>query len=103
MVVSQCEDPTPAPPLSRAAPFSMVPVTLNPRAQALVASRIENSTSKAYAGAWKRYERWCTENGNLRPILDNKLEMAIQLCNFVADEQFALDLVGTTPRFPSPV
>lgn len=72
-------------------PYPFLPVGLNDRAKALIGERIEAGTASKYAGAWRRYTEWCTRQG-LPPIRPVREDQAIQLANFIADEQADLAL-----------
>lgn len=85
--------PTAKPRIARE-PYPLVPATLNAKARALIGDRIEAATATKYEGAWRKYLAWCTKEG-MPSLREDKAEMAIQLCNFIADEQDNLNL-GTS-------
>ena len=72
-------------------PYSLLPPALSDRAQALIAGRLEKGTVSAYQRVWDRYVLWCTGHG-LDPATRDRIALAVQTANFVADEQADRDL-----------
>ena len=76
-------EPTPA--------FSELPPELSERAQRLIAGRLEPQTAKSYKRVWERYVRWCQKSG-CQPMVTDRLRLAVQTANFVADEHIELGI-----------
>lgn len=68
-----------------------LPLGLSEHAQKLIAARLAVGTTKAYAGPWRHYEKWC-ETHHIPAVRASQDEMAIQVANWVAEEQREGDL-----------